>query len=160
MGIFEYIMNGDLKSVKNLIDSGFDINTKDVGGWSPLQYATYCDHLDIVEYLISKGVDIESKDNSGITSLVRSVINNKTKLFKYLISVGTNVNTQDFNGDTPLHTNIICNNGDLEITKLLLKHGADPYIKNYGGHTPLDFCKNKEEFLNLIRMVKLKELYK
>ena len=45
---------------ENIIDS-LDINVLDKSGYSPLAYAVYGDHPDVVDYLISIGADINCK---------------------------------------------------------------------------------------------------
>ena len=159
--IFDHIRNDDLESIKRLFEKDPDIiNIIDHSGWSPLHQSVYCNNNIITTYLISKGVDIETKDDRGFTPLHLSIFKSNSNMFVYLISMGANVNTQDIKNETPLHDSIRIN--DLEFTKLLLERGADPYIKDNNGKTPLDCCKvdQKEEILNMIRMVKLKDLYK
>ena len=123
--VFDYIKNGDLESVKKLVKSGLNIETKNFGGFSLLNYSVYYDKIDIFKYLLSKGVDVNSKNYRNVT---------------------------------PLHNSVLVS--DLEIIKLLLEHGADPYMKDIDGNIAMDYVKDKEEFLNLIKLTKLKELYK
>ncbi len=44
-------------------------------------------------------------------------------------------NIYDFWYGTPLHTAVSWNN-DVDLVKLLINYGADPYIKDYYGHNP------------------------
>ena len=45
----------DIESVRELIDAGGDVNLADKDGWSPLIFATFGGHLDIVKLLIKSG---------------------------------------------------------------------------------------------------------
>ena len=49
------------------------------------------------------------------------------------------VNRKDSKGCTPLH--IAIENGDLELTEVLLNHHGDPYIQNKYGQTCFDIAK-------------------
>jgi ankyrin repeat protein len=62
------------------------------------------------------------------TPLIISIENNKLDIVKYLISLDLNINLQDINGNTGLHQSII--NGYLNISVLVIRKGANIYIKN------------------------------
>ena len=67
-----------------------------------------------------------------------------TKIVQKLIEAGVNVNVSK-NKHTVLH--YACDQGQLEVVKLLLEKGADVNAKNEEGETPLDIAKktsNKE----------------
>jgi len=63
---------------------------------------------------------------------------------------GARVNAQDNKGNTPLHVSAI--NGDIEISTLLLKKGADKYVRNSDNLTPLQIAiqKNYESLVKLL----------
>ncbi|MFP3234475.1 MAG: ankyrin repeat domain-containing protein [Sulfolobaceae archaeon] len=53
---------------------------------------------------------------------------------------GENQYAKFYNGDTPLH--IASQKGRVEIVKILLERGADPWIADNRGHIPLDYAKD------------------
>ncbi|HEY4553062.1 MAG TPA: ankyrin repeat domain-containing protein, partial [Bacillaceae bacterium] len=55
--------NGDLITVKNLLDQGADINQTDESGRTPIMAATYAHETKMVEYLLSNGADINKRDH-------------------------------------------------------------------------------------------------
>jgi len=67
--IFEAAYTGKLSSVVYLISNGTNKDSRDTleNGWhyegaTPLFYAVYSLHFDIVEYLLSQNVDVNSQD--------------------------------------------------------------------------------------------------
>ena len=61
--IFEYIKNGDIQSIKNYIDYGYDLNIKNLHGDSPLIHAAKYDKIEIVKLLLNAGVGIDEQNN-------------------------------------------------------------------------------------------------
>ena len=57
--------NGDLHTVKHLIEKGVNINVKDKYLWTPLIHTVYNVHMSMIEYLLSKGADLTIKDYMG-----------------------------------------------------------------------------------------------
>ncbi|MDE3060878.1 MAG: ankyrin repeat domain-containing protein [Pseudomonadota bacterium] len=54
-----------LNVLKVLLDSGADINARDIKGQTPLFYAASKGNLNTVRYLLSKGIDYYALDNNG-----------------------------------------------------------------------------------------------
>ncbi|EEU33664.1 uncharacterized protein NECHADRAFT_18304, partial [Fusarium vanettenii 77-13-4] len=57
-----------------------------------------------------------------------------TTLVKHLLDNGAEVNTRDVFGDSPLHDAV--RKADMEMSKLLLEHGADSECRNFDDKTP------------------------
>ena len=69
-------------------------------------------------------------NGAGVSPLHYAIDNNKVISFNFLVRqfVGENINLKDFTGLTPLHYAVLVNN--MEIMEILLKNGANPYIKD------------------------------
>ena len=50
-----------VKIVKDLINSGHDVNCKDYMQWTPLLWATYSKNIPMIKLLIDSGADIHYK---------------------------------------------------------------------------------------------------
>ena len=68
--IFTYILNNDVKSVKNYIDSGYDLNIQNDNGHTPLNRAVEYNNIEIVKLLLNAGADIDKQNNYGYTALI------------------------------------------------------------------------------------------
>lgn len=132
----------DIERVKNLIDTGYDVNTitDDVSPTLLHQAADYrC--VEIMELLIRKGADVNAMSENGEsgTPLHHTV---SARIAECLISNGADIDAQDSYGHTPLHEAAI--DGNLEVAVTLINHGADIDIRNHSGWTPLHWAVWKQ----------------
>jgi ankyrin repeat protein len=94
---------------------------------SPIHWAAYNGHLDVVEVLLNSGVDINLEDFEGITPISLATSNKKTDIVKFLVDKGADVDIEDTHGFTPLYYSVYYNYP--EITDLLLSKGKhDNYL--------------------------------
>jgi ankyrin repeat protein len=59
---------GDLIKVKSCLDSGTDINYKDMDGWTALHHAARKGHFKLLQLLLQRGIDKEVLDKEGKTA--------------------------------------------------------------------------------------------
>ncbi len=76
------------------------------------------------ELYVREGESLDDIDEYGFTPLIESAITQQANIAEMLIERGVNVNKPDVTGRTALHWTV--DNGDLDFSRLLLKHGADP----------------------------------
>ena len=125
------------ENCKTLIDLGFDVNTRDDYGNTPLSFAAAYGSPDAIDVLLDAGSDIESADEFGDTPLHKAVIENRYENAVLLIKRGADVNSRDTEGMTPLHA--ACKSkyqGITKIAKLLVSAGADLGATDKRGRTP------------------------
>ena len=124
---------GDIKVVKQFLDSGTDVNAKDETGGTLLDEAAGWGRNDIVELLITKGADVNAKfDDDGSTPLHLSAWRGHFETAELLIAAGSEVNAKMEDGDTPLDLAEKKSRRDSpqvkaakkEIAALLRKHGG------------------------------------
>ena len=107
--------------------------------------------MKILIKLLSLGVDVNERSlKEGKTALhycgqtpghVVDIVSYQKVIYKMaerLIRAGANVNAQDNRGETPLHQCALGSN--LDLLRLLLANGADPYIKTNYGHNAIGGC--------------------
>ncbi|XP_028678829.1 uncharacterized protein bcl3 [Erpetoichthys calabaricus] len=132
-----------LQEILNQRWKHLNLEARNYEGLTPLHIAVNNGNKEIVTLLLDRGADIDAVDiKSGRSPLIHAVENNNTDTVKLLIESGSNVNTQTYSGNTALHS--ACGRGLLEITRILLKNGADSSIKNYHNDTPVMVAKNKK----------------
>ena len=83
--IFTYIRNNDIKSIKNYINSGYDLNIQDDDGYTPLIYATSNNKIEIVKLLLNAGTDIDKQNIYGRTALIVAAYYNNVKTVELLL---------------------------------------------------------------------------
>lgn len=103
--------------------------------------------------LLKAGADIHATDKNGVTALHHAVRFRSPVAVKTLIEHGANVNQIcRKSGSTPLHRAVTTTAAPntagkrqeaLEIIRLLLAAGADPFITNKSGRKPADYVKDK-----------------
>jgi diguanylate cyclase (GGDEF)-like protein len=64
---------GDLKRVRQLINSGADPNAVDNKGNTPLMEAAFFKYPDVVRFLLEKGADVSLRNNGGDTALIEAM---------------------------------------------------------------------------------------
>ena len=106
-----------LSKVKDLINRGADVNTKDKNGKTILHIAIENNYEDIVKFLIQNKADVNIKDNDGNTPLHLAVKNGNDFIVKLLLKAGAKKDIKNNEGKTPLDLAKEINN--IEILKLL-----------------------------------------
>ena len=134
--------NNIVNRVKELIESGVDINQLDDEDDTPLISAIYFNQEEIVKMLIEAGADLDIQDSFGRTALFWACNKNMALLVQTLIKKCVNLDFVDNNGDTALTVSSICHY--MEIVKLLIEAGADWNIKNENGKYFLDWLTFKQ----------------
>lgn len=134
------IRQGHLAMVVLLMSYGADPSLVDGEGCAGIHLASQFGHTAIVAFLVAKGQDVDVKDRNGITPIMwaayRVLSIDPTRL---LITMGAQVNTKDLlRGNTALHWACLSNN--VVATKHLLDAGADIYLANNKGETPLELA--------------------
>ncbi|XP_023244281.1 palmitoyltransferase ZDHHC17-like [Centruroides sculpturatus] len=127
---------GHLAMVVLLMQHGADPSLRDGEGCACIHLAAQFGHTAIVAYLVAKGQDVNVMDHNGMTPLMwsayRVTTNDPTRL---LLTLGASLSMSDrYHRNTSLHWAVYARNG--VAVSLLLKQGANVFIKNGQGDTP------------------------
>jgi len=97
---------GNIEIIKELLAVGVNVNTKGIGGMTPLHRAAREGHKEVVEFLIANNADINAKDKMGRVPLHRAAREGHQAVTEILITKGADVNVKStsgsFKGETPL----------------------------------------------------------
>ena len=155
---------GDLQSAQLLVAAGSEVNALGGDGKNALSLAIFNGNYDVASYLVDAKADVNNTDTQRFTALFWAVDRRNMEtapnfpwmvtadplpLIKKLLDAGANPNALVQNTPrarmregsprivfaTPLMRAAFA--GDLELTKLLLSHGADPKIISTDGETML-----------------------
>ncbi|MGI6395122.1 MAG: ankyrin repeat domain-containing protein [bacterium] len=88
MMLAEASKTGDFKKVKELLESGVDVNEKTENGWTALMSASYEGYDEIAKFLIEKGSDVNAKTENGRTALKIAKEKGFTEIVELLLKNG------------------------------------------------------------------------
>lgn len=114
--------DGDLDTVRSLVESGADVNATDQYGSGTLLNF----HPHVTEYLLSKGADPNTQRNeNGASVLAGLCYVNQIDCARLLLEHGADPNRgRGESMETPLH-HALARDASVELVKLLIHHGAD-----------------------------------
>lgn len=133
-------------AARALIDAGADVNAKDHINDSAYLYAGARGHLDILKMTLSHGADLQSTNRYGGTALIPAAERGHVETVQTLIDAGVAVDHVNNLGWTALLEAIILGDGGQrhqQIVDLLLQAGADPYLADREGTTPLQHARSR-----------------
>ena len=104
-------------------------------------------NMPMLKMLIDNGYDVNGFDDKGFTILMIAASLERPEIVELLIGNGADVNkVNEWNGSTALISAVLNNN--YKSAKILLMHGADPYIENIYGKTAFDYIPADDFFDN------------
>lgn len=129
-----------LLSVKTLIDRGASIQPTTENAESALHCAARLGDLPVVERLISLGANVDQTSASGapISQAASSSGMRAVEIAELFLQNGARLDIPDSLGFYPMHR--AAQMGNIDMLKLLLKHGADPNVLSEIGKTPLQMA--------------------
>jgi len=114
---------GDYTKVRDILKSSPNlINVKDKHGNTPIVYAAWRGHTNIVTFLLSKGAKIDEANSQMWTPLHRAAYNGHLGAVQALVNSGANINAKTSSGMTPLK--MAEGNNHTEVAEFLKSRGA------------------------------------
>jgi uncharacterized protein len=126
IALFKAAKNGDIATITSYIESGGDIEVKNVDGDTLLWIAFENNHDALVKILIKAGANIHARTkHSNFTVTIMAAAMGDLKSIKFFLEHGADIH--DYGGDNPDGALLIqaCYYGHYETVKFLLEHGAD-----------------------------------
>ncbi|XP_077482781.1 ankyrin repeat and SAM domain-containing protein 3 [Stigmatopora argus] len=113
-----------------------DLNGKNIGGWTPLMYASYIGHDNIANLLLEAGVNVNATTARGQTPLMLAASCGNESIAYFLLQQGAQLEVKDCRGWTALFH--CTSTGHAQMVKFLLDNDADANVREPGsGFTPL-----------------------
>ncbi|KAI1660844.1 ankyrin [Daldinia decipiens] len=126
--------NDRLTLVKRLVETGVDVNARDLSGTTPLAVAAKEGLYLVVECLLDAGAVVDARDSRGMTPLMRACtlvgdLNHLLPTIRLLLQRGASTTDVEYSGQTALE--ILCRSGQkhtdkFTMVKLLLEYGSPP----------------------------------
>ena len=153
LDIFDAASVGRTARVAELLDrDGALVNAYSSDGFFPLGLAAFFGHPDTVQLLLARGADVaQVARNPMRVQALHSAVTGSFDSVRLLVEAGAPVNAKQHLGWTPLHEAV--NRNDLEMTRYLLAHGADPRLQNDEGKSAIGLAADKGfgEVLKLLK---------
>ncbi|WP_422459774.1 MULTISPECIES: ankyrin repeat domain-containing protein [unclassified Endozoicomonas] len=124
--------DGDLASMKTLLEQGADIESRGRYGETPLFLAVTSEKPEVLNCLLAAGASVNVRNPSGQTPLHRA---RSGETVHQLLAWGADIEARDNCGNTPLFQ--ACSKADLEMLKVFLDAGACVNARSDSGRTPL-----------------------
>ncbi|XP_055956990.1 ankyrin-3 isoform X2 [Patella vulgata] len=134
-------LKGDLNNLKDLIESGHNINKRYARGMTPILYCSQSqiEPVSKIKIILDKGGNIDdiNKNNSNMLHLACRY--GRLETVQYLLDLGLDVHSRGFNGRTPI---LKCSESQIEpVSKIKM-------ILDKGGNID-DINKNNNNMLHL-----------
>jgi uncharacterized protein len=115
---FDLIEDGNIAFIKELISSGYDVNTQIEDGLTPLIASASVGNLEVVKILVEAGANVNQIDVYGTSPLICAANGDFLDVFNYLAPL----TSSDIKGIGLLTS---ASDGDLRILKALIATGVD-----------------------------------
>lgn len=149
---FFAVYNDDENLIEKLINTDFDINTKDHDtGRTALMLTS---SKKIAKKLLKHNAAVNIQDKNGDTALTLAAGSNRIVMVKKLLKYGAEINHKNNLGRSSLW--IAAANGYFATVNVLLDNGADINAQDVAGQTPL-MEATKRKNIRIVKMLLNKE---
>ncbi|WP_407315686.1 ankyrin repeat domain-containing protein [Pseudomonas sp. nanlin1] len=97
---FDAARNGRQDMLKEFIDAGYSLDTRDSSGFTALILAAYHGHREAVQQLISAGADPCAQDKRGNTALMGAIFKGELSIAKDLMNANCSPDQRNNAGQT------------------------------------------------------------
>jgi ankyrin repeat protein/L-ascorbate metabolism protein UlaG (beta-lactamase superfamily) len=137
--ILNAVESGDSTMVAHLLERGADPDTDEGRGRRALWWAALRGHRAVVELLIERGADVGADPPDDAPAVARAMDGGHLEVCGLLLENGAPVDAVDpSTRRTTLHSASL--KGLTDFVSLLLKHGADPNLRDAGGRTAIHYA--------------------
>ena len=153
LDIFDAASVGRTARVAELLDRDPSLaNAFSGDGFFPLALAAFFGFPETVRLLLARGADASQVARNPMKiQALHSAVTGSFDSVKLLVEAGAPVNGKQDKGWTPLHEAV--NRNDLEMTRYLLAHGADPRQQNDAGTSAIGLAADKG-FMEVLKLLK------
>jgi uncharacterized protein len=136
--LLDAVRQGDLDTIRALVQSGADVNAAEGDGMTALHWAAEGNHAQGAQILIYAGARLDARTRIGdFTPLLVAARVGNAEVLEVLLEAGADPHVRTSTGGmTALH--FAAQAGNARAVTLLLEHGAEVDAREGGsGHTPL-----------------------
>lgn len=124
-----------LQKVKELVDAGAELNSKNERGHTQLIRSAYAGQKNTCSFLINRGAEVNYKNKHNVTPLMIAASANRPEVCKLLLKFGAFIDDRAKSKMTALA--IACREGSSEASAVLVENGASLTIEATSKRPPL-----------------------
>ena len=133
---------GDQERVHRVLQHGVDVNTQDICFFTPLIKSSQHGNLAVVKQLLKAGAMVNLSDKGGYTALMQAAGNNHPEIVDALLGAGADPDrVEETHGWSALIW--AAKQGYDAPVELLLRHGANPHIRDDRQMTAADWAREQ-----------------
>ncbi len=136
---------GQVETTNALLEKGADIDAKDQAGNTPLVYAMYKKHSNVVDLLLAKGPDVTTLGRNGLNTMHLAANMGRAGYLDKILAIGEvdpDIMTQT--GFTAMHLAVL--SGQVESVKVLIDRGAKVNLRSRTGEAPIHLAVKSRQF--------------
>ena len=144
--LIEATQRNDIATARRLIAAGTSVNAQDEKRDSAFLLAGAEGRLEILKLTLQAGADLKSTNRYGGTALIPACHHGHVETVRELLKTAIDVNHLNRLGWTALLEVVILGDGSptyVEITRLLLAHGANINLPDNQGVSPLGHARRR-----------------
>lgn len=128
---FDAVKQGDLETMKEMVEAGQIIEVKDVGSLNQtaLGWAAFIGYEDMVDYLLSKNANLWATDKGDVYHALKSAALGKNanivKKLRELLKYGYDINDVSYEDDGETLVMVAASNNRMDVVKYFISQGAD-----------------------------------
>lgn len=141
--LYSAAKTGNIEAVKRYLADSVDINAGDSKyGVTPLCWAAFSGHAEIIELLIESGADVNAKNRDAGTALHGAAFLGQAEAAALLIQNGADTHAKHESGDTPMDsanvdweaTQFIAGLLEIEIDRVAVERGREKVVDILSEH--------------------------
>ncbi len=137
--VMEAALNGDISTIETALENGFEVNSTDAELHTALMLAAYNGHSTIVKLLLEHGATTDLRDLKDRTALMYASTGDFNETVILLFEAGAKTNLVD-NEEHFTALMFAAAEGQAEVVRTLLAHGADPALLDVDSESAFDFA--------------------
>jgi uncharacterized protein len=144
LDLFDAASVGRTERVAQLLDADPSlVNAYSRDGFFPLGLAAFFGHPETVRLLLARGAAVGqvARNPMRIQAIHAAVAGRSRDAIHFIVEAGAPINAQQHQGWTALHEAVRQEN--LELTRYLMAHGADPKVQNDAGKSAIGLAADQ-----------------
>jgi len=126
---------GDMAALRQLLDAGVEVDTRDARHRTALLAATHADRIEVARLLIERGADVNAKDEMQDSPFLYAGAQGRLEILRMTLAAGADLKSTNRYGGTALIP--AAHHGHVETVRELLKTRIDVDHVNRLGWTAL-----------------------